>query len=138
MTGKENAELYDVTDEYRRLFRAMIYNRYFRVIVTAIRKYDKNHMFMGSRFLPGCYRDEYVQRVAGKWCDVISMNYYGAWEPESRLMQDIQRWSGKPFIITEWYAKGMDACTPETRLTNESGAGFTVNTQRERGYFYHN
>ena len=138
VTGKEDADLCDVTDEYRRLFRAMIYNRYFRVIVTAIRKYDKNHMFMGSRFLPGCYRDEYVQRVAGKWCDVISMNYYGAWEPESRLMQDIQRWSGKPFIITEWYAKGMDACTPETRLTNESGAGFTVGTQRERGYFYHN
>ena len=136
--GKENVSVSDVTDEYRRLFRAMIYNRYLKVVSKAVKKYAPNHMFLGSRFLPGCYRDEYVQRVAGNWCDVISLNYYGAWAPESELMQNIQKWSGTPFIITEWYAKGMDACTPKTRLTNESGAGFTVKTQKERGYFYHN
>lgn len=138
VTGRENVDLCDVTDEHRKLFRAMVYNRYFRVIASAVKKYAPNHMFMGSRFLPGCYRDEYVQRVAGKWCDVISFNYYGAWTPDSELMQSIQKWTGTPFIITEWYAKGMDVQKKDPRLTNESGAGFVVGTQRERGYFYQN
>ena len=138
VTGKEDVGFDDITSEHRKLFRAMIYNRYFRVVSKAIKKYAPNHMFVGCRFLEGCYRDEYVQRTAGKWCDVISLNYYGAWAPESELMQNIQKWSGTPFIITEWYAKGMDVCTPETRLTNESGAGWTVKTQTERGYFYNN
>ena len=138
VTGKENVDFSDITDEYRKLFRAMIYNRYFRVVASAVKKYAPNHMFMGSRFLPGCYRDEYVNRVAGKWCDVISLNYYGAWAPQSELMQNIQKRSGTPFIITEWYAKGMDVQKKEPRLTNESGAGFTVKTQKDRGYFYNN
>ena len=136
--GRENVDISDVTDEHRKLFRAMIYNRYFRVVSSAVKKYAPNHMFMGSRFLPGCYRDEYIHRVAGKWCDVISLNYYGAWAPESELMQNMQKWSGTPFIITEWYAKGMDVQVKDPRLTNESGAGFTVKTQKDRGYFYHN
>ncbi len=138
VTGKAEVSASDVTDEHRNLFKAMIYNRYFRVVASAVKKYAPNHMFLGCRFLPGCYRSEHVHRVAGKWCDVISLNYYGAWTPESDLIQNIQKWSGTPFIITEWYAKGMDACTPESRLTNETGAGFTVRTQKERGYFYHN
>ena len=138
VTGNENATLDDITAEHRKLFRAMIYNRYLKVVSSAVKKYAPNHMFLGCRFLPGCYRDEYVHRTAGKWCDVISLNYYGAWAPESELIHNIQKWSGTPFIITEWYAKGMDACTPESRLTNETGAGFTVKTQKERGYFYHN
>ena len=138
VTGKENVDINDVNDEYRKLFRAMIYNKYLGIVSSAVKKYAPNHMFMGSRFLPGCYRDEYVQRVAGKWCDVISLNYYGAWAPESELMRDIQKWSGTPFIITEWYAKGMDVQKKDPRLTNESGAGFTVRTQKDRGYFYHN
>lgn len=136
--GKKNVFLSDVTDEMRLKFRAMIYNRYFKLVSAAIKKYDPNHLFMGSRFLPGCYRDEYVNRVAGEYCDIISLNYYGAWTPESDLMANITRWSGRPFVITEWYAKGMDVCNEITRLTNDTGAGWTVGTQKERGFFYHN
>jgi hypothetical protein len=138
ITGKEDVSVSDVTDEARRLLRGMIYNRYLKTVSKAVKTYAPNHMFLGCRFLPGCYRDEYVHRTAGKWCDVISLNYYGAWAPETELIHNIQKWSGTPFIITEWYAKGMDACTPESKLTNETGAGFTVRTQKDRGYFYHN
>lgn len=138
VTGKESVDMCDVTDEHRKLFRAMVYNRYFRLVSSAVKKYAPNHMFIGSRFLPGCYRDEYVHRISGKWCDVISLNYYGAWAPDSELMRNMQKWSGTPFIVTEWYAKGMDVQKKDKRLTNESGAGFTVKTQTDRGYFYHN
>lgn len=37
-------------------------------------------------------------------------------------------------MVTEWYAKGMDA----PGLANVSGAGWVVKTQRDRGYFYEN
>lgn len=43
------------------------------------------------------------------------------------------RESGKPVLITEWYAKGADS-----GLANTSGAGWLVKTQRDRGLFYEN
>ena len=42
-------------------------------------------------------------------------------------------WSGKPFMITEFYTKAMDS-----GLANTTGAGFTVRTQQDRGYAYQN
>ena len=44
-----------------------------------------------------------------------------------------ERESGKPVLITEWYAKGADS-----GLANTSGAGWLVKTQRDRGRFYEN
>ena len=48
-------------------------------------------------------------------------------------MVNWEQWSGKPFIITEFYAKGVDSGMPNT-----SGAGWLVKTQKERGLFYQN
>jgi hypothetical protein len=44
-----------------------------------------------------------------------------------------ERESGRPILITEWYAKGAD-----TGMANGGGAGWLVHTQRERGLFYQN
>jgi hypothetical protein len=44
-----------------------------------------------------------------------------------------ERESGRPVLITEWYAKGMDS-----GLANTSGAGWVVKTQADRGRFYEN
>ena len=70
---------------------------------------------------------------AGPYVDAIAVNYYGAWTPDPELMTNWVAWSGKPFFITEWYAKGMDS-----GLGNVSGAGWTVKTQADRGKFYQN
>ena len=137
-TGKADVSLNDVTDELRKEFRAMTYDRYFEVICTALEKYAPYQQYMGCRFLAGCYKDESVMRVAGYWCDVITLNYYGAWEGNPELMSNMEKWSGKPFAVTEWYAKGMDVWEKDNRMTNQSGAGFTVRTQKDRGLFYQN
>ena len=137
-TGKDNVSVFDITDELRDEFRAMVYDRYFELTKTAINKYDPNHQYMGCRFLPPCYTNEKVNRVAGYWCDVITINYYGAWTPNFELINNIQKWSGKPFAVTEWYAKGMDVWEKDPRMTNESGGGWTVRTQADRGKFYQN
>mmetsp|Transcript_2440 Transcript_2440/g.3512 ORF Transcript_2440/g.3512 Transcript_2440/m.3512 type:complete len:152 (+) Transcript_2440:915-1370(+) len=41
--------------------------------------------------------------------------------------------SGRPFIITEFYAKGEDS-----KMPNVGGAGFVVKTQQDRGQFFQN
>ena len=128
----------DITNELRKDFRAMVYERYFHVTTEAIKAVDPNHMIIGCRFLRNCYEDESVMRVAGYYNDIISFNYYNTWTPVGSFLENVYRWSAKPFMITEWYAKGMDACTPESGLTNLSGAGWTVRTQEDRGKFYQN
>jgi len=106
---------------------------YYRIVGRAIRQADPNHLFLGSRLYGGDLAREPVFRAAGKHADVISVNYYGAWTPDAPRMADWTRWSGKPFLVTEWYAKGMDSGLP-----NNSGAGWTVRTQADRGRFYQN
>lgn len=135
---KGNIQPSDITDGLRKEFRAFVYDRYFSVAVPAVKAYDSNHMILGCRFLSGCYKDESVMKVAGYWNDVLTFNYYNVWTPDLSLLANIHNWSGKPVMITEWYAKGMDACTAESGLTNRSGAGWTVRTQSDRGNFYHN
>ena len=62
------------------------------------------------------------------------MNYYSAWTPAPDRLAMWEHESGKPCLITEWYAKGMDA----PGLANTTGAGWTVKTQADRGRFYEN
>ena len=93
---------------------------------------------MGCRFLEGCYADEYAMRVAGYYCDVITYNYYNAWEANPEMIANQVKWAGRPFVITEWYAKGMDAWEKNPNMTNKSGWGWTVRTQNDRGLFYQN
>ncbi len=122
-----------ITDEDRRQFLGFVVDRYLRITTRAIRKYDPNHLCLGSRFQGAELKTEAVFRAAGKYLDVISINYYQAWTPSPKWMQNWEAWSGKPFLITEWYAKGMDS-----GLANTTGAGWTVETQRDRGLFYQN
>jgi hypothetical protein len=137
-TGKIDVSVSDVTDELRNEYRAMVYDRYFEVVSKMLDRYAPYHQYMGCRFLEGCYKDEYVMRVAGYWCDVITFNYYGAWEADFELVANQVRWAGKPFVVTEWYAKGMDVWEKDNRMTNESGAGWTVKDQNARGQYYQN
>ena len=137
-TGKINVTLADITDELRFEYRAMIFDKYYNVAKLCREKYIPMHQYFGSRFTGGCFHDESIIRVAGYYCDVISINYYGAWSAEPTVIENIQKWAGKPFAVTEWYAKGMDVWEKDNRFTNKAGAGFTVRNQADRAKFYQN
>lgn len=124
-----------ITPEDELAFSGYYFETYMKKVTKAIRKYDPNHLYLGCRFNQ---EDEELNnpeifRVAGKYMDVISINHYRKWEPEQKIMKNWSNWSGKPFIITEWYTKGEDSGLP-----NNTGAGWNVPTQRDRGYFYQN
>jgi hypothetical protein len=105
--------------------------RYFSIVAKAIKQADPNHLYLGSRF----YGSDKVQpelfKAAGRHVDVVSVNYYNAWSPETDRMKMWLHEAKKPFLVTEWYAKGAD-----TGMPNTGGAGWLVKTQRDRGLYY--
>jgi hypothetical protein len=103
------------------------------VTTEAIRKADPNHLVLGSRYFGAARNSPGMFRAAGRYLDVISFNYYGIWTPEESTMARWLEWSGKPFMVTEFYTKGVDAGLPNT-----TGAGWIVPTQKDRGVFYQN
>lgn len=122
-----------ISDKNREDFMALVADRYFSAVSKALKKYDPNHMFIGARFYSSEKNYPEFMKAAGKYLDIVSNNYYNKWTPDSADMANWTRWSGRPFIITEYYTKGEDSGMP-----NQSGAGWIVKTQRDRGLFYQN
>ncbi|MDQ8005875.1 MAG: hypothetical protein REI64_13820 [Pedobacter sp.] len=122
-----------ITKQHQEEFLAFVGERYLSIVAKAIKKYDPNHLYIGSRFYSGEKSVPAFMKVAGKYLDIISINYYGSWTPSKVNMSNWSKWSGKPFIVTEFYTKGMDSGLP-----NISGAGWQVKTQEDRGNFYQN
>jgi hypothetical protein len=124
----------DITDEDEKAFLGYVVERYFAIVERAIRKYDPNHLFLGSRLNGAALKFPEVFKAAGRHLDVVAVNYYHAWSPEPELIAMWLRESGKPFLVTEWYAKALDV----PGLANTGGAGWVVKTQRDRARFYEN
>ncbi|MGE4564878.1 MAG: hypothetical protein AB7F32_08405, partial [Victivallaceae bacterium] len=116
-----------------RAFLGFVAETYYRIVSEAIRKADPNHLYLGSRLYSNNRSQREVLAACGKYADVVSFNFYGQWTPDSGIMTDWVKWSGRPFMITEFYAKAMDS-----GLQNLSGAGWVVRRQLDRGYFYQN
>ena len=121
----------DLTKDENEAWMEHVYDRYFAITTAAIRRHDPNHLCLGARFYAGEKNSPGALRAAGRHLDVISINHYYDWNPNAETLARWTRWSGRPVMITEWYAKGMDS-----GMANTSGAGWTVPTQRERGLFY--
>lgn len=122
-----------ITDADRRAFLERVYDLYFEITTKAIRTVLPHHLCLGSRFHDPAVSKQGVWRAAGKWCDAISINYYYVWTPRAVDLRHWVEWSGKPCLITEFYAKGADS-----GMANTTGAGWLVRTQAERGAFYQN
>lgn len=123
----------DIKPEDLPAFLEFMVERYFRIVSGAIKRHDPNHLYLGARFHGSDLRFPEVFRAAGPHVDVVSVNYYRAWTPDAKRLGMWARESGKPVIITEWYAKGVDS-----GLANTGGAGWLVKTQHDRGLFYEN
>jgi len=132
----KNASVSDITQEDRMAFTGFYFETYMQKVTSALRKADPNHLYLGCRFDQDKEQEltnPEIFRVAGKYMDIISINHYRKWQPIQEQLNDWATWSGKPFLITEWYAKGEDSGLP-----NNTGAGWNVHTQLDRGYFYQN
>jgi len=77
--------------------------QYFRTVREALKKYDPNHLYLGTRFAG--YTHEGVEACA-EYCDVMSFNIY-------RPRVDPAQWSflngmGKPVMVGEFHMGAVD------------------------------
>lgn len=130
-----SSSISEVTDADRAAFTGFYFETYMKKVTEATRKYAPDKLYLGCRF--NQHNEELANaeifRVAGQYMDVVSLNHYRKWEPESDQIKNWVSWSDTPFIVTEFYVKGEDSGLPNT-----TGAGWNVKTQEERGYFYQN
>ena len=120
-----------VTDADREAFLEYFYDHYLKLTCGALRKYDPNHLCLGPRLWGPSMRVPGILRACGRHLDVVAVNIYFQWQPEPELVEMWRRECGKPFLVTEFYAKGEDS-----GLANTTGAGWLVPTQNDRGLFY--
>ncbi|MDP0491190.1 MAG: hypothetical protein Q7Q71_09105 [Verrucomicrobiota bacterium JB023] len=121
------------TPEDRAAFVGYAAETYFRIVCSAIKKHDPNHLVLGSRFHGSALRIPELFEAAGRHLDVVSVNYYHAWTPEQQRLETWSSAARRPILITEWYAKAVDS-----GLGNRSGAGWLVKSQEDRARFYQN
>lgn len=122
-----------VTTQDRYDFLGHVWGRYYSVVNQAIKLRDPNHLYLGSRFFSSDKDRPEIFRAIGPHVDVISVNHYSQWTPDINRIRMWEQESGRPVIITEFYVKGEDSGMP-----NNTGAGWVVRTQNDRGLFYQN
>ncbi|MCW5980704.1 MAG: beta-galactosidase [Bryobacteraceae bacterium] len=85
------------------LFVKELAERYFRTIRDALKKYDPNHMYLGTRF--AWYTSEEVH-AAAEFCDVVSFNIYRAVVDPAQyaILDEIDR----PVVIGEFHMGALD------------------------------
>ncbi len=128
-TGRRSVSLRD-----RYQFIAYAFERYYRVVRQAVRKYDAHHLYLGSRlnYHQGEFDNPWLWQALAPYHDVVSVNYYSEWGPDPEHLAQWEAWAGRPILVTEWYAKAMDV----PGLANTHGAGWLVRTQEDRARFY--
>jgi hypothetical protein len=132
LTENGYAEADTVNEDIRAKFLGFVGETYFSIVDKAMKKYDPNHMNLGSRVnVKEALNNKYFMEAAGKYVDVLTVNYYNVWTPDSTSMTNWGTNLNKPFMITEFYTKGEDS-----GLGNTAGAGWIVKTQLERGFAY--
>lgn len=121
-----------VTDNLNTEFAGQLAEIYYKAVKEAIKEADPGMMYLGTRLHGTPKYMKNVVEAAGKYCDIVSINYYSRWSPElDTYVKDWDTWANAPFLVTEFYTKGQDS-----DLNNLSGAGFTVPTQNDRAYAY--
>lgn len=123
----------ELTHKHDLEFMNVVIDRYYSIIRRAFDAYLPNHLYLGSRIHGNALRNDSLFRISGLYVDVVSVNYYHKWHPEYNRINNWASLANKPILITEWYAKASDS-----GLNNSKGAGFLVDSQKDRGYFYEN
>jgi hypothetical protein len=115
-------------DQYE--YMTVMAERYYSIVSKAIKAVDPNHMYIGTR----CHSTErFIENFminAGKYVDVFSSNRYNRWGERKVELDNMAKWSGRPMIISEFYAM--------EEIPDNTGAGWVVKRQADRGPFYQN
>lgn len=105
-------------------------HKYYQVVTSAIRKYDKNHLLLGSRYVSP-NPPALSLMVESKYVDVVSVNEYRL-VPSLRSYERMHRLTGKPVLVGE-YAFGSKEKSPNPTFIAD-GIFLEKSADRWRGY----
>ncbi len=110
-------------------FTGRFFEAYYKLIAETFHQHDSHHMLIGSRLQPGTINSEQLCRTAGKYLDIMSLNYYTD-AVDKDFLNRIYGWTGRPMFLSEFYWSA----------NKESGlaGGREASTQLERGLAYRN
>ena len=111
-------------------FTGVFLETLFELVSTNYRKHDKNHLLLGCRLQPVTIENEQLCRIAGKYVDVMSYNYY-TYAVDKDQLKRVHEWTGgKPLMLSEFFWSS----------PRDSGlvGGREVHSQQERGLIYRN
>ena len=123
----------ELRPEHDAEFFGQVIERYFSLVSKALKMTLPHHLYLGTRFHGRALAFDPLMSIAGKYVDVISINYYHRWTPEYETIKKWEKLANRPLMVTEFYAKAKDS-----GLNNSKGAGFLVETQKDRADFYQN
>jgi hypothetical protein len=127
-----DAQLFIRTDAAARDMREFLQlylDSYYAMVRRVFKKHSPDHLLLGSRFTPRTANNEDVVRIAGKYNDVVSVNYY-TYGIEKPFLRKIHEWSGGlPVILSEWFYSSTE---------RGLGAHTEVANQEERALAYRN
>ncbi len=99
------------------------------LVCDTARKYDPNHMIIGTRLQHGTFNNEQYCKLMGRYFDIISFNYY-TYGFDMDFLNKVMRWVGdKPMMFSEFYWDS----PPDSGLP---GGVKDVASQKERGLAY--
>lgn len=110
-------------------YEEIFLDAYFRTMTETFRKYDPNHLMVANRWQPGTANNEALCRTAGKYMDVISVNYYTV-GVDKGFIGRLHQWTGdKPMMWSEFYYTS-------SAESNCAGGGADMATMKGRGQAY--
>lgn len=114
-------------------FTEIFLDKFYSVVSAEFRKFDNNHLLIGDRYFTAAMNDEDLRniicKVAGKYLDVLSYNYY-TYDVDLVRLESMNKISGKPIMITEFhYGEPTQGQTSAIQM---------VDNEQEKGYAYRN
>lgn len=129
----QQADSAHLTADQKDAFVGYVAGIYYKNVGLALKKADPNHLYLGTRLHAAAKYNRHLFAAAEPYLDVVSINFYGQWQPTRANTANWAAWTSKPFFITEFYTKA-----EESGLSNVAGAGWLVRTKADRGTHYQN
>ncbi len=129
-----------VNDIYE--FFSVYLEKYYEIVNRLFHKYDPNHMLLGERYSGVSDRNlrKAFATAAGKYCDVISFNYY-EFLPTRQVLEELHTFSGgKPLMVTEFHhtdrTRGYTPTQREVANEEERGIAYRQFVEALASYGY--
>ena len=81
----------------------MVADYYYQLTTATVRRYDKEHLILGTRPHDWSKYNQKVVEACARYCDLVSVNYYARWQPEADFLANPKNlvWS-ETFLVSEF------------------------------------